>query len=181
MGAYLARQLVAAGHAVTLLTRGRSPTAAPLPGEAPAAFEAYAAAVAHIAADRKDADAMKAALAGRVFDAVFDISAREKTDVAPVLDALLPGAPDMQYVFMSSAGVYKKSEVMPHLEHDAGDPKSRHKGKLEAEALLAARGANWTSIRPTYIVGSADYNQLAQGIFARISAGRPVCVPGDGQ
>eukprot|EP00960_Hanusia_phi_P029068 747754-Hanusia_phi.AAC.2 len=35
---------------------------------------------------------------------------------------------------MSSAGVYKKSSEMPHMEDDAVDPKSRHKGKLETEA-----------------------------------------------
>ena len=32
-----------------------------------------------------------------------------------------------QYIFCSSAGVYLKSDQMPHHEEDAGDPKSRHK------------------------------------------------------
>ena len=34
-----------------------------------------------------------------------------------------------QYVYCSSAGVYLKSDQMPHREVDAVDPKSRHKAR----------------------------------------------------
>ncbi len=55
---------------------------------------------------------------------VYDMNGREATDAEPVVDAL----PDIeQYIFCSSAGVYLKSDQMPHREEDATDPKSRHK------------------------------------------------------
>jgi len=85
------------------------------------------------------------------------------------------------FVYMSSAGVYKKSLAMPHTEGDDEDPKSRHKGKLETEAMLRARGVPFTSIRPTYIYGPLNYNPLEEWFFTRLDAGKPVCIPGHGQ
>ncbi len=66
-----------------------------------------------------------------------------------------------QYIYCSSAGVYLKSDQMPHREGDAVDPKSRHKGKLDTEALLAASGVNYTSVRPVYIYGALAYSLSA--------------------
>ena len=42
----------------------------------------------------------------------------------------------LQYIYCSSAGVYLKSDQMPHRETDATDVKSRHKGKLDTESYL---------------------------------------------
>ncbi len=85
-----------------------------------------------------------------------------------------------QYIYCSSAGVYLKSDQMPHKEGDAVDPKSRHKGKLETEALLAKSGVNYTSVRPVYIYGPLNYNPVEEWFFHRIAAGRPIPVPGSG-
>lgn len=63
---------------------------------------------------------------------------------------------------------------------DAVDPKSRHKGKLETESLLTARGVNWTSIRPVYIYGPLNYNPVEEWFFHRLKAGRPIPIPGAG-
>lgn len=59
------------------------------------------------------------------FDAVvYDLNGREADEAEIILSAL----PNLeQYIFCSSAGVYKKSDEMPHREIDEGDPKSRHK------------------------------------------------------
>jgi len=69
---------------------------------------------------------------------VFELrpQGREEADVEPLLDAL---SGLKQYIFCSSAGVYLKSDVLPHMEKDPGDTKSRHKGKLDTEALLSSR------------------------------------------
>lgn len=57
---------------------------------------------------------------------VYDINGREADECAVVLDAI--GAHNIQqYIFCSSAGVYKKSDQMPHREEDEVDFKSRHK------------------------------------------------------
>ena len=58
---------------------------------------------------------------------VYDLNGREAAEAGLILDAL----PEIeQYIFCSSAGVYKKSDEMPHREIDEGDPKSRHKVKI---------------------------------------------------
>lgn len=177
IGVYLARLLVEAGHDVTLLTRGKSPVTFQIPDDTDESFAAYAAAVKHIACDRTDVPALKEKLAGSGFEIVMDMNGREASDVEPILEAL----PDMeQYIFCSSAGVYLKSDEMPHMEEDAVDPKSRHKGKLDTEALLAKSGVNWTSIRPVYIYGPLNYNPVEEWFFHRIKAGRPIPVPNSG-
>lgn len=52
------------------------------------------------------------------------MNGREAKDVEPVLAAV---GDVEQYIFCSSAGVYLKSDQMPHREEDSTDPKSRHK------------------------------------------------------
>ncbi|KAL9272588.1 Chloroplast stem-loop binding protein of 41 kDa b, chloroplastic-like protein [Drosera capensis] len=79
---------------------------------------------------------------------ILIMGGREAVEVEPILDAL----PKLeQYIYCSSAGVYLKSDVLPHNEVDAVDPKSRHKGKLKTKSLLESKGVNWTSIRPVYM------------------------------
>jgi nucleoside-diphosphate-sugar epimerase len=87
---------------------------------------------------------------------------------------------DGRYIFCSSAGVYLKSDQLPHLEVDAVDPKSRHKGKLDTETLLQSKGVPWTSIRPVYIYGPLNYNPVEEWFFQRLEAGRPIPVPAPG-
>lgn len=60
------------------------------------------------------------------------------------------------------------------------DPQSRHSGKLDTEAWLYAEKIPFTSFRPTYIVGAGNYNPVESWFFDRITAGRPVPLPGDG-
>jgi nucleoside-diphosphate-sugar epimerase len=84
------------------------------------------------------------------------------------------------FVYVSSAGVYLKSEEMPHLEGDPLDPESRHRGKYETENYLAQAGLPWTSVRPTYIYGPQNYNDLEAWFFDRIVRDRPILIPGNG-
>jgi nucleoside-diphosphate-sugar epimerase len=69
---------------------------------------------------------------------------------------------------------------MPHLEDDAIDPKSRHKGKHDTESYLAASGIPWTSIRPTYIYGPRNYNELEGWFFDRVLRNRTIPIPANG-
>eukprot|EP00891_Asterochloris_glomerata_P007525 jgi/Astpho2/7525/Aster-02090 len=177
IGVYLARQLIEAGHEVTLLTRGKKPVTSQIPDDTDQSYEAYKQAVKHIACDRTDAAALKEKLGGQGFEVVYDMNGREASDVEPVLDAV---GDIEQYIFCSSAGVYLKSDQLPHREEDATDPKSRHKGKLDTEKLLQERGVNWTSVRPVYIYGPLNYNPVEEWFFHRIKAGRPIPVPGSG-
>lgn len=164
IGVYLTRLLVSQGHEVTLFNRGNKP--APTEG------------VRQIKGDRTSATDLEQ-LNSIEFDAIFDNNGRELTDTQPLTE-LFKGR-IQHFVYMSSAGVYLKSDQMPHVEGDAVDPKSRHKGKHETEAYLAGSGIPFTSIRPTYIYGPQNYNDLEAWFFDRITRDRPVPIPGHGQ
>ncbi|KAJ0566724.1 putative NAD(P)-binding domain superfamily [Helianthus annuus] len=69
---------------------------------------------------------------------------REAEEVEPILDAL----PNLeQYIYRSSAGVYLKSDILPH---------------RETEDLLQSKGVNYTSIRPVYIYDPLNYNHIEE-------------------
>ena len=163
IGVYLTELLVKAGHEVVLFNRGNH--AAP-------------SGVGQIIGDRTDATQLKEKLASVSFDVVFDNNGRELTDTQPLAEVFQGRV--KHFVYMSSAGVYLKSDQMPHLEGDAVDPKSRHKGKNETEAYLKQLEIPFTSIRPTYIYGPQNYNPLESWFFERIVRDRPICIPGNG-
>ena len=166
------------GHEVTLFTRGKSPITQQIPDDSDASYSSFKGAVRHIAGDRMDFDAVKERLSQEKFEVVYDINGREGAEVKPVLEGCSKTLE--QYIFCSSAGVYLKSDQMPHRETDATDVKSRHKGKLDTETYLASTGVPYTSIRPVYIYGPLNYNPVEEWFFQRIAAGRPVPVPGSG-
>lgn len=177
IGVFMSRLLVKEGHQVTLFTRGKAPVTQQLPGESDAEYAEFSSKVLHLKGDRQDFDFVKTNLSAKGFDVVYDINGREATEVAPILEAL----PNLeQFIYCSSAGVYLKSDLLPHFETDAVDPKSRHKGKLETESLLEKSGVNWTSIRPVYIYGPLNYNPVEEWFFHRLKAGRPIPIPGAG-
>jgi nucleoside-diphosphate-sugar epimerase len=165
IGVHLCRVLVAQGHEVVLFNRGNHP--APVSG------------VAQIKGDRRDPDQLREKLGNEEFDAIFDNNGRELSDTQPLVD--LFNGKIQQFIYVSSAGVYQSSPQMPHRETDAVDPKSRHKGKFETERYLAQSGIPWTSVRPTYIYGPHNYNPLEAWFFDRLSRGRAIPIPGNGQ
>jgi nucleoside-diphosphate-sugar epimerase len=163
IGVYLTKLLVEEGHKVVLFNRGNRP--------APEQVE-------QIIGDRTDATQIKEKLSQEKFDVIFDNNGRELTDTQPLAEIFQGRV--QHFVYMSSAGVYLKSDQMPHLEPDAVDPKSRHKGKHETEAFLTQSGLPFTSIRPTYIYGPSNYNELESWFFDRIVRDRPIPIPGNG-
>ncbi|KAI0565898.1 mRNA binding protein CSP41 precursor [Gracilaria domingensis] len=180
-GLYLVHELANRGAEVVILNRGSKQIgdrSLMLPGESDQHFAERNARTSSLIADRTDADALKAALQGQSFDVIYDNNGRKLSDSAPLID--VANEMGAHFVYMSSAGVYLKSEVMPHIEGDATDPKSRHKGKLDTEEYLRASGINFTAIRPTYIYGALNYNPLERWFLERIDKGRPICVPGHG-
>lgn len=164
IGVALTQQLVNLGHEVVLFNRGNRP--APVEG------------VTQIHGDRKDAADLVAKLQGQTFDAVFDNNGREQSDTQPLAD-LFKGQVE-HFVYVSSAGVYLKTDQLPHCEGDAVDPKSRHKGKFATETYLEEAGLPWTSVRPVYIYGPQNYNDIEAWFFDRIVRDRPIPIPGDG-
>lgn len=164
IGVYLTKLLVSQGHEVVLFNRGNKP--APVEG------------VTVIQGDRKQPDLLKAALQGESFDAIFDNNGRELSDTQPLAELFQGNV--QHFVYVSSAGVYLKSDEMPHAEGDAVDPNSRHKGKFATEDYLSSAGVPFTSVRPVYIYGPQNYNDVEAWFFDRIVRDRPVPIPGNG-
>jgi len=164
IGVYLTKILVEQGHDVVLFNRGNKPV--PVIG------------VEQIHGDRKDSALLKEKLSSQEFDAIFDNNGRELSDTQPLVEIFKDRIE--HFIYMSSAGVYLKSDQLPHIEGDPVDPKSRHKGKHETEAYLAAQGVPFTAIRPTYIYGPQNYNDLEAWFFDRIVRDRSIPIPGNG-
>ena len=164
IGVYLTKALVEQGHEVVLFNRGKKP--APIEG------------IQQIHGDRQDIEQLKEKLKEEQFDVVYDNNGRELSDTKPLVELFKDQV--KQFVYVSSAGVYLKSDQMPHIEGDAVDPNSRHKGKFETEAYLAESGVPWTAIRPVYIYGPQNYNPLEAWFFDRIVRDRVIPIPGNG-
>ncbi len=165
IGVYLTQVLLKQGHQVTLFNRGNNP--------APEGVRV-------IRGDRTNPEDLKTQLGKENFDAIYDNNGRELSDTQPLVD-LFQGRVE-KFIYMSSAGVYLKTDQPPHREGDAVDPKSRHKGKHDTETYLASCSyLPWTSIRPTYIYGPQNYNPLESWFFDRIVHDRPIPIPGHGQ
>ena len=164
IGVYLTKILVEQGHEVVLFNRGNKP--APVDG------------VQQLHGDRKDAAQLQEKLSGETFDAVFDNNGRELSDTQPLVDVFKDQV--KHFIYISSAGVYLPTDQLPHREGDPVDPNSRHKGKHHTESYFAEVGLPWTSIRPTYIYGPQNYNDLEAWFFDRITRNRPIPIPGNG-
>jgi len=164
IGVYLTKILVDQGHEVVLFNRGNKP--APIEG------------IQQIHGDRTNPTQLKEKLASEHFDAIFDNNGRELTDTQPLAEIFKGRV--QHFVYMSSAGVYLKSDQLPHVEGDAVDPKSRHKGKADTEEYLANQGLPFTAIRPTYIYGPQNYNDVEAWFFDRIVRDRPIPIPANG-
>ncbi|WP_125773157.1 NAD-dependent epimerase/dehydratase family protein [Antribacter gilvus] len=162
------------GHRVTVLNRGRS-TTRPLPGE-----------VETLTADASDGDAVAAALGDREFDVVAQFRAFTPDHVAR--DVAQFSGRTGQYVFISSASAYQTPPArLPVTEstplHNPFWQYSRD--KIACEDLLVRElrenGFPATIVRPSH---TYDRTLLpttgAWTDVARMRAGRPVVVHGDG-
>ena len=124
------------------------------------------------------------------FDIVFDNTAYHVKDLEPMVE-LFRGRV-RHFVFTSSAAVYRRRFVQPTLEsfrrHDPtdGDPRKGYGvGKVQCEDFLmaehAGNGFPATVLRVSHTLGPMSPVVTRDPIFfARLEAGRPILVPGDG-
>ncbi|WP_069790076.1 NAD-dependent epimerase/dehydratase family protein [Cyanobacterium sp. IPPAS B-1200] len=164
IGVSLTKMLVNQGHEVVLFNRGNNP--APVDG------------IQQIHGDRTSAVQLEEKLKGEKFDAIFDNNGRTLSDTKPLIDLFYDKV--SHFVYVSSAGVYLPSHQMPHREDDPLNPESRHRGKFETEAYLKQSGIPFTSIRPVYIYGSGNYNDLENWFFDRLVRDLPIPIPHNG-
>ena len=167
------RRSIALGHDVAVLNRGSARR--PLPPQ-----------VELIEADIRDAAAVRAAIGDRRFDVVAEFLAFTPEHIATDLQ-LFEGRTG-QYVFISSASAYQKPpRRVPVTESTPlRNPYWRYsRDKIACEDLLVEayreRGLPVTIIRPSHTYDERLLPTLGHwNDIARMRAGRPVIVHGDG-
>ncbi|WP_416841737.1 NAD-dependent epimerase/dehydratase family protein [Haloferax sp. DFSO52] len=171
----ITRQAVAAGHDVTVFTRGK--TEANLP-----------ASVDHITGDRADRDALERARDAVSLGCVIDMVGFDPADIETAID-VFHGYID-QYVFCSTVDVYHRPvETMPIRERAAREPPVSEYGGNKAiceDRLFEAYredGFPATIIRPWHTYGG-DRGLLdtlsSEAYVDRLRKGKPIVVHGDG-
>ena len=173
-GLALVHELARAGHAVTILNRGK--TEAQLPSN-----------ILRLTCDRTDHAALKATLANRDWDCVFDISAYRPEDVATMIEVL--EGHTGHYIFASSTVIYARSDLLPITENhpvERGDSQNAYGGnKLLCEDLLveAFRQRGFPMSIAAFSMVFGPHNIIPdreQRMFMRLKAGRRILIPGDG-
>ena len=183
IGSRVAEALLAAGHRVRVLTRGRSPLPPGCEG---------------LVGDRTDAGSIARALEGRRFDLTVDFHAMDAGDIDRLLT--VPYAALGRYVMISSGQVYLVAEGAepPFREEDAdraviaepepGTPDHDQwrygVGKRRAEHALAAlrgtHGVRAVALRLPIVHGEADPSLRLWAWLERLLDGGPVLLPDGG-
>ena len=115
------------------------------------------------------------------FDTVIDMCAYTGAHTKRALEELRFDF----FVHMSTAAVYKKTEIFPLTEESPigawplwGD---YNKGKVECERILTASKIKFAVIRPVYILGPNNYCDRERFIYSRIKNNAPILLPGNGE
>jgi nucleoside-diphosphate-sugar epimerase len=173
IGRLLVKELVRKGHSVTVLHRK------------PAADRH----VESIQADRNDGPGMRAALAGRHFDVVFDnVYDWQRGTTAAQVEATVHACGDYlsRYIFMSSVAAY--GDGLNHHEGDAlaaeNHPDAYVRNKANSERLLfrmhRGSGLPIVTLRPPFIYGPGNPYYREAFFWDRLRDKRPIIIPGDG-
>lgn len=153
-GKHTVKKLLAAGHHVTIATRGT-------------AQDAFGDSVERIIVDRTDAPAMKKALTGREFDVVYDTLAYSSEDIRCLFSAMTP----KRYVVVSTMSVYEKLGVNTKEEDYKGAdyplvwcgrqdaPYDETKRQMEAALYQVYREVDFAAVRFPFVIGKDDYTK----------------------
>jgi len=175
IGKQLVERLFEIGHEVTILHRKTE--------------HPFGHRVHNVVADRNDAAAVRSALAGRQFDAVYDLVYDwERGTNAEQVGATAGAIPGdlSRYIFMSSVGAY--GEGLNHMEDDqlAPDthPNDYARNKAGSERVLFRMyhesGFPAVTLRPPFVYGAQNPFYRETFFWDRIRLDRPLIVPGNG-
>lgn len=174
----IVRQMLAAGHQVSVFNRGSRDIA-------------FADGVEKLVGDRQQRESFEAAMQRTRFDVVIDMICFTADDARSTLRAFAGNAGHL--VVTSSVAAYQRPyrsvptvEAMETLWSDPVFPYALHKAEVEKVLRQAMREENppITIVRPslTYGPGAANVGVLRQnyGIVDRIRRGKPLVMFGDG-
>ncbi|XP_042043166.1 chloroplast stem-loop binding protein of 41 kDa a, chloroplastic-like [Salvia splendens] len=173
IGFYFAKELLASGHSVTVLTVGEEASDKMKKPPFNRFSEIVSGGGKTVWGDPADIGKV---LEGAAFDVVLDNNGKDLDAVRPVID-WSKSIGVKQFLFISSAGIYKQTDEPPHIEGDAVKGDAGHVG---VEKYLSDTFDNWSSFRPQYMIGSGNNKDCEEWFFDRIVRGRPVLIPGSG-
>lgn len=176
IGRLLVAELIKGGHEVTVLHR--------------AAKHGFGRRVRNLVADRNSAQEMKAALAGKSFEVVFDhVYDWQRGTTAAHIESTVRAVngPLHRYIFMSSVAAY--GDGLNHHEGDALAPDDapdlyvRNKAMSERALfrLHQRSGLPVVTLRPPFVYGPHNPMYREAFFWDRLRAGRRIIVPGDGR
>lgn len=177
VGRHIVEALLAAGHRVSILTRGKSPDE--LPGQ-----------VERLRGDRDAGTAGLEALTGRSWDVCVDVSGYTAQQVRPSAERLSDSV--QRYVFVSAVSVYGDPQDRPVREthprmlpaaEDVTDVNGDTYGPLKVTCeniVQEIYGDRCTILRPQVVVGPYDPSGRYSYWLQRAMQGGEMLAPGDG-
>ncbi|KAL9430931.1 hypothetical protein AB3S75_026177 [Citrus x aurantiifolia] len=173
IGFYLAKELLGSGHEITIMTVGDENSDKMKKPPFNRFNEIVSAGGKTVWGDPAEVGNV---VGGVTFDVVLDNNGKNLDAVRPVADwAKSSGV--KQFLFISSAGIYKPADEPPHVEGDVVKPDAGH---VQVEKYISENFSNWASFRPQYMIGSGNNKDCEEWFFDRIVRKRPVPIPGSG-
>ncbi|PON55279.1 NAD(P)-binding domain containing protein [Parasponia andersonii] len=173
IGFYFAKELLGSGHEVTILTVGEEGSDKMKKPPFNRFSEIVSGGGQTVWGDPSKVGKV---VGGAAFDVVLDNNGKDLDTVKPVGDwAKSSGV--KQFLYISSAGIYKPTEEPPHVEGDVVKADASHVG---VEKYIAEIFSSWAIFRPQYMIGSGNNKDCEEWFFDRIVRDRPVPIPGSG-
>eukprot|EP00958_Prasinococcus_capsulatus_P020139 scaffold2572_cov391-Prasinococcus_capsulatus_cf.AAC.5 len=173
IGYSLCKRLAADGHRVTFNIVGEQGSDKMRKEPFASLYDLYECGVEVCWADPADVPRVHA---GKRFHIVVDNNGKDLENVKPVAD-FADQARAEQFLYVSSAGIYKKTDLPPHFEGDEVNPKASH---VAVEEYLATLYPAASYFRPQYITGTKKNKDCEEYFFDRIVRNRPILIPGSG-
>ncbi|MCU1328796.1 MAG: NAD-dependent epimerase/dehydratase [Bryobacterales bacterium] len=175
IGKLLVKRLLGEGHEVTILHRRTE--------------HPFGRKVHNLVADRNDAAAVKAAVAGQRFEAVYDLAYDwERGTTSQQVEATAKAIPGnlSRYIFMSSVAAY--GDGLNHAEDDplASDIHQneyvRNKASSERVLFRMYHESKFpvVTFRPPFVYGPENPFYREAYFWDRMKTDRPIMIPGDG-
>ncbi|XP_021805715.1 chloroplast stem-loop binding protein of 41 kDa a, chloroplastic [Prunus avium] len=173
IGFYFAKELLGSGHQVTVLTVGEESSDKMKKPPFSRFSEIVSAGGKTVWGEPAEIGKI---LEGTAFDVVLENNGKDLDTVRPVADwAKSSGV--KQFLYISSAGIYKPTEEPPHVEGDVVKADASH---VAVEKYIAEIFGSWAIFRPQYMLGSGNNKDCEEWFFDRILRDRPVPIPGSG-
>ncbi|WOK96823.1 chloroplast stem-loop binding protein of 41 kDa a, chloroplastic [Canna indica] len=174
IGFYFAQELLGSGHEVTVLTVGDE--GSDKMKKPP--FTRFSELVSSGGKTLWGDPAEVGDIVGKnKFDVVLDNNGKDLDTVKPVADWAKSAGVE-QFLYISSAGIYKTSDEIPHVEGDLVKEDASH---VAVEKYIAGLSfGSWAVFRPQYMIGSGNNKDCEEWFFDRIVRNRPVPLPGSG-